>query len=121
MIKQIHKSKLRTLYRRIPLQKVRYLSIDAFSNRKGYDYMTIFRDIQTGRIVYAVKGKSKKALEPFLKKLAKNGTHLKAIAMDMSSSYIWAVREQLSHGAIVFDHYHVMALMNEALDEFRRE
>jgi transposase len=121
VIKVIHKSKLRTLYRRIPLQKVRYLSIDEFSKRKGHDYMTVFRDIQTGRVVYAVEGKSKKAIEPFLKKLAKKGTHLKAIAMDMSSAYIWAVREQLSHVDIVFDHYHVMALMNEALDEFRRE
>jgi transposase len=121
LVKEIHKSKLRKLYRRIPLQKVRYLGIDEFSLRKGHVYMTVFLDLERGRIVHAVEGKSKDAIAPFLRKLAKKGTHLKAIAMDMSSSYMWAVREYLPHVDIVFDRFHVMALMNTALDELRRE
>jgi transposase len=121
LVKEIHRSHLRRLYRRIPLQKIRCLGIDEFSLRKGHEYMTVFLDLERGRIVHAVEGKSKEAILPFLQKLAKKGTHLKAIVMDMSSSYIWAVREQLPHVDIVFDRFHMMALMNDALDTLRRD
>lgn len=41
--------------------------------------------------------------------------------MDMSRSYFWAVHETLPGVEIVFDRYHIMALMNKAIDDFRRE
>lgn len=41
--------------------------------------------------------------------------------MDMSQSYIPAAREYLPEVDIVFDRFHVMALMNRALDEVRRD
>jgi transposase len=37
--------------------------------------------------------------------------------MDMSSAYFWAVHEELPHVDVVFDHYHIMALMNKAIDQ----
>lgn len=40
--------------------------------------------------------------------------------MDMSQSYIPAAKEHLPGVDIVFDRFHVMALMNRALDEVRR-
>jgi transposase len=40
--------------------------------------------------------------------------------MDMSQSYIPAAKEYLPGVDIVFDRFHVMALMNRALDEVRR-
>ena len=41
--------------------------------------------------------------------------------MDMSSSYISAAREYLPEIDIVFDRFHVMALMNKAVDHVRKE
>ena len=41
--------------------------------------------------------------------------------MDMSRSYFWAVHETLRGVGIVFDRYHIMALMNKAIDDFRRQ
>lgn len=57
---------------------------------------------------------------PILCKLKKQAHSLKAIAMDMSRSFFWAVRENLRHVAVVFDRFHIMALMNKAIDEIRR-
>ena len=57
--------------------------------------MTIFVDLRYGRVIHAVEGKSKKAVLPFLKRLKRYGRKLKAIAMDMSASYFWAVKETL--------------------------
>lgn len=121
LVKEIHKSKLRKLYRRIPLHKVRYLGIDEFSLRKGHDYMTIFIDLKRGRILHAVEGKSKQDIHPFLEQLARRAKNLQAVAMDMSNSYYWAVKETLPKTEIVFDHYHIAALMNHAIDDLRRE
>lgn len=121
MVKEIHKSKLRVLYWKIPLHKVRYIGIDEFSIRKGHEYMTVVTDLRTGRILHAVEGKSKEDIVPFLQKLARKGKRLEGIAMDMSSAYYHAVLEVLPHADIVFDRYHIMALINQAIEDLRRE
>ena len=95
LIKQIHKNKLQARYRTIALNKIKYLGIDEFSIRKNHKYMTIFIDLHSGRIIHAVEGKSKGAILPFLKTLKRRAHKLKAIAMDMSHAYFWAVSEKL--------------------------
>lgn len=121
LIKQIHKDKLKKRYRAIPLNKVKYLGIDEFSLKKGHSYMTIFIDLSSGRIIHAVEGKSKAAILPFLKTLSRKARKLKAIAMDMSNAYFWAVTDELPHVNIVFDRYHIAAMMNRAVDDVRRQ
>lgn len=121
MIKEIHKSKLQRLYKKMPIHTVKYLGIDEFSLRKGHKYMTIFIDLQTGRIINAVEGRSKNDIEPFLKIVAQKAKKLKAVAMDMSRSYSSAVTEYLPNVDIVFDRYHIMAQMNMAIESLRRE
>jgi transposase len=121
LVKDIHKRKLVSTYRHISLADVKYLGMDEFSLRKNHRYMTIFVDLQTGRILHAVEGTSKEVILPFLKRVKKKARRLKAIAMDMSVSYISAVSEILPETPVVFDRYHVMALMNKQIDNLRRE
>ncbi len=121
LVKDIHKERLSFFYRKIPLHKVKYIGVDEFSIRKGHEYMTVFTDIETGRVLHAVEGKGRDDVRPFIEKLSRRAGKLKAIAMDMSASYFSAVREWLSHVDIVFDRYHVSALMQQALEDIRRE
>jgi transposase len=121
LIKEIHKSKLQHLYKVMPIHKLKYLGIDEFSLRKGHTYMTIFLDLQTGRIIHAVRGRSKNDIGPFLKLVARKAKNLKAVAMDMSRSYSSAVIEHLPQADIVFDRYHIMAQMNMAIESLRRQ
>ncbi len=67
--------------------------------------MTIVVNLQTGRIIHAVKGKNKEAVLPFLKKLSKKSKKLKAAAIDMGKAYFSAVIEVPPHVDIVFDHF----------------
>jgi transposase len=120
-IKEIHKQHLKKSYQKIPYHELRYLSVDEISLQKGHNYMTIVSDIETGRIIYAVEGRSSADISPFLKRLRKKARHLKAIAIDMSNAYIKAARQHLPGIDIVFDHFHVTALINKALDELRKE
>jgi len=121
LIKDIHKSKLQKLYRKMPIRQLKYLGIDEFSIRKGHEYMTIFIDLQKGRIIHAVEGTSKENIQPFLKTLARKAKNLKAVAMDMSRSFSSAVTECLPKADIVFDRYHIMANINMAIEGLRRQ
>jgi transposase len=121
LVKNIHKERLQFLYRKIPLHKVKLIGIDEFSFREGYHYMTVVTDLDTGRVLHAVEGKSKEDIRPFLGSLARRARKLKAVAMDMSSAYFWAVRETLPGVKVVFDRFHVISLMNQSIDELRRD
>ena len=91
-VKDIHKNYLKKKYSKpFPLQNLIYLGIDEFSIGKGHDYMTIFINLETAQIIYAVEGRSREVIIPFLKKLAKKGVNLRAVAMDMSGPYKSAV------------------------------
>jgi transposase len=121
LVKNIHKERLQFLYRKIPLSEVTTIGIDEFSFKQGYHFMTVVTELDTGRILHAVEGKGKDDIQPFLETLARKAKGLKAVAMDMSSAYFSAVRESLPHVDIVFDRFHIMALMNQAIDELRRD
>ena len=121
MVKNIHKERLQFLYRKIPLHEVRAIGIDEFSFKEGQHYMTVVTELDTGRVLHAVEGKGKEDIRPFLETLARKAKRLEAVAMDMSSAYFWAVHETLPHVDVVFDRFHVVALMNQAIDELRRD
>ncbi len=121
MVKNIHKAKLMSVYRKVPLGELVYLGIDEFSIRKGHTYMTIFVDLSSGRIIHAVEGRSSDDIAPFLKTISKEAVQLKAVAIDMSNSYRKAVKEHLHDTDIVFDRYHISAMVNRSIDNLRRE
>ena len=121
LVKNIHKERLQFLYRKIPLHKVKVIGIDEFSFKAGHQYMTVVTELHTGRVLHAVEGKGKEDIRPFLTTLARRAGKLEAVAMDMSSAYFSAVRETLPQVDIVFDRFHIMALMNQAIDELRRD
>jgi len=120
-VKNIHKAWLSEKYQKISYKKLIYISVDEISIKKGHIYMTVFTDIKTGRIIYAVMGRKADDIKPFLEKLSRKARKLRGIAMDMSPSYISAVNQYLPAVDIVFDRFHVTKLLNEALDELRRK
>lgn len=120
-IKDLHKDKLESLYKRISLKDLVYISVDEIAIAKGHKYMTIFTDIESGKVIHAVEGKDIAAVTPFLKRLNKKAVNLKAVAMDMSHAFYSAVQRELPHIDVVFDHFHVTKMMNTALDDIRKE
>lgn len=120
LVKEIHKSHLQKEYRAVNFETLRYIGVDEFSIKKGHEYMTIFINLETGEIIHAVEGKSIDSVTPFLLELKEQATQLKAIAMDMNAAYASATRKYLQEVDIVFDRFHVVGLLNTAIDEIRR-
>jgi transposase len=119
-IKHLHKCFLAKKYQKISLREVRYVGIDEFAIRKGQRYMTIALDLETGQILFAREGKSAETITPFLLELRCRAHNLKAVAIDMSRGFIFALKDILPNIPVIFDRFHIFKLFNEAMNEFRR-
>ncbi len=122
-VKNVEKRHLKKKYRKIKLKNVRIIGIDEIfvSRKKGVEkYLTIVRDLESGAVLYVGKGKDVDALKSFTAKLKRAKTKIAIITMDMSRAYTAWAGENLPDAEIVFDHFHVIKLMNEKLDKVRR-
>jgi transposase len=120
-VKAIAKRHLAKDYGKPALRGVRYLAIDEIYLGAKTRYFTIVLDLDDGRILWAKPGRGKAALRGFWRRLRLSGARIQAVAMDMSGAYWSAVLEHLPDAALVFDKFHILKLMNERLDDLRRE
>lgn len=118
---------------------VRTLGVDETSARRGHDYVSIFMDLAEPRVMFATTGKDATTVKRFAKDLKEHGgkpkTQIEQVACDMSPAFISGVDTYLSSVSkndegeqviehqpeIVFDRYHVVAHLNEAVDLVRRD
>lgn len=120
-IKEIQRQDLQRRFGRPKLKHLRQLAIDEISIGKGHRYLTVVLDLETGAVVFVGEGKGAEALLPFWRRLRASHARIEAVAIDMSPAYIGAVRDHLPDAVIVFDHFHIIKLLNEKLSELRRE
>ena len=103
--------------------KITSVGLDETSRRKGHQYITVFADIDTGRIIHICKGKDASALSSFSEALEKHNSNAEKIedfCCDMSPAFIKGIKEQFPLASIIFDKFHVLKMVNEAVDEVRR-
>ena len=120
-VKEIHSTYLLRHYCPPSLKGVKNIGIDEFAVRKGHIYKTIVVDLDSGRIVYVGDGKGIDALKKFWKRVKRHKVKIEHIATDLSAAFIASVLENCSGAVNVFDHFHVVKLMNEHLDDIRRK
>ena len=104
--------------------KVISVGIDETSSKRGHNYVSIFVDLDESRVIYATEGKDAKTVEAFKDDLQKhNGEpgQVKDICCDMSPAFIKGAAENFPQAAITFDKFHVMKIVNEAVDQVRRQ
>ena len=114
-VKEIHSWYLTRHYCPPSLKGVECIGIDEFAVKKGHVYKTIVVDLISGRILYVGDGKGADALDKFWKKV-----EIKYVATDLSAAFTASVFENCPNAVHVFDHFHVVKLMNEKLDDIRR-
>ena len=120
-IKDIQASNLKRRFGKPKLRDLKEIAIDEIAVSKGHRYLTVVLNLRSGVIVFVGDGKGVDSLKPFWKRLRHARAKIRAVATDMSSAYIRAVRDNLPNAAHVFDHFHVLKLFNDKLSAFRRE
>lgn len=119
-VKEIHSLYLTRHYCPPSLKGVECIGIDEFAVKKGHVYKTIVVDLVSGRILYVGDGKGADALDKFWKKVKRKKVEIKYVATDLSAAFTASVFENCPNAVHVFDHFHVVKLMNEKLDDIRR-
>ena len=100
------------------------VGIDETSSKRGHNYVSVFLDLDQSRVVYVTEGKDAKTVASFKDDLKKhNGKpeQIEDICCDMSPAFIKGVEENFPQAAITFDKFHVMKIVNEAVDQVRRQ
>ena len=120
LVKDIVKSRLARLFSNPSLRNTRYIAIDEISIRKGHKYITIVLDLEIGNVLFVGDGKGADALMPFWQRVRKSKCQIMAVSTDLGQAYISATLENLPGVPLVFDKFHVVKLMNDALTETRR-
>jgi len=96
--------------------------VDEVAIHKGHTYLTTVLDLETGRIVWAGKGRTEATLASFFAELTpKQRKSIEAVAPDMASGFRNAVEKACPHAAQVYDLYLVAKYSREVVDIVRLE
>jgi transposase len=93
------------------------LGVDEISYKRGYQYLTVIADHDTGRVVWVAKGRNKAALTSFFEALGEERcSQIQAISMDLAPIWRDPCGSFIPQAAICLDPFHVVRLVNQALD-----
>lgn len=101
---------------------VHVIGIDEVSRRKGHLYLTVVYDLERRVLLWVGEDRTEEAVRKFFTQemgRRRCGT-LRVLCMDMWAPYIKVVREYAPNAQILFDPFHIVKHLNEAVDEVRR-
>jgi transposase len=102
---------------------VKQIGIDETSKAKGHDYVSLFVDLAKRRTIFVAEGKDSETIAAFAKDFQThqgNPADITDVSMDMSPAFISGVEANLPNAAITFDKYHILRVLNEAVDAVRK-
>jgi len=107
--------------RRDRLAGLRRIGIDEISYRKGQRYLLAVVDHDTGRLVWAAKGRNAATLRGFFDALGpERSSQLTHVSADGAEWIHRVVAERAPHAVTCLDAFHVVAWATAALDAVRR-
>ena len=104
--------------------QVKVIGIDETAVRRGHDYVSMVVDLDEKRTIYVGEGKDQTVLARFAEDfIDHNGDpdSVVQVTCDMSPAFIRGVQDNFPNADIVFDRFHIMKIINEAVDKVRRK
>jgi transposase len=101
-----------------------YIGVDEKAVARRHQYVTLVCDLNRGTIEYLAENREKTSLDAYYASLSKKQlAGIQAVAMDMWDPYISSTLAHVpdAEKKIVFDRFHIMQHMNEAVDAVRKE
>lgn len=108
---------------RVDFSTVQRVGVDETASRRGHDYISLFVDLDEARVLFACEGRDAEVLNRFRSDLEAHGGRAKWIrqlCMDMSPAYLKGAAESFPEAEITFDKFHVVRLLNDAVEAVRR-
>jgi transposase len=101
---------------------VHVIGIDEVSRRKGQVYLTVVYDLERRVLLWVGDDRTEEAVKPFFTQaMGRRRCHtLRVVCMDMWAAYANLVREHAPHAQILFDRFHIVKHLHQAVEEVRR-
>ena len=101
---------------------VHVIGIDEVSRRKGQVYLTVVYDLERRVLLWVGDDRTEEAVKPFFTKAMgrRRCATLRVVCVDMWAAYANLVEEYARNAQILFDRFHIVKHLNEAVDEVRR-
>jgi transposase len=121
-VKELEKQYTREQLRRVGTPGPKVIGIDEVSIRKGHDYRIVVSDLVRRRpIWFGGKDRSESSLDLFFAWLGpKKSKRIRLAVMDMWKPFRNSTRRNAPQAAILFDKFHIMRHLGEALDAVRK-
>jgi transposase len=99
------------------------IGIDEVSRRKGQVYLTVVYDLERRVLLWVGDDRTEEAVRPFFTKEMgiRRCRTLQVVCMDMWAAYAKLVRQHAPNAQILFDRFHIVKHLNEAVNVVRRE
>jgi transposase len=102
---------------------VTQVGLDETAARRGQDYVSLFVDLEQRKVLFATPGKDAATVAAFAADLQAHGGDPEAVtevSADMSQAFTKGVADSLPNAQLTFDKFHVVKLVNDAVDKVRR-
>jgi transposase len=121
-VKDLDKQYMREQLRRAPKPGPRVIGVDEISIRKGHTYRIVVSDLGRGRpIWFGGEDRSEASMDQFYEWLGlRKCSGIELAVMDMWKAFGNSARRNAPQAAILFDKFHVMRHLGEALDTVRK-
>jgi transposase len=123
-VKELDKQYMQEQLRRVGTPAPRVLGIDEIAIRKGHTYRIVVSDLVRRRAIwFGGKDRSEESLDLFYDWLgARKTQRIQLVVMDMWKAFQNSTCRagHAPHAAILFDKFHVLRHLNEALDQVRK-
>lgn len=103
---------------------VRSVGMDEKASKRGHNYLTLFVDLDESRLLFATETRESTTVAAFREDLEQHGgcgSQIQEFCLDMWPAYLKGIREAFPEASLTFDKFHVMKLLNEAVDKVRRQ
>ena len=105
------------------ISNLEYVCVDEKAVGQGHDYVTVVTGVMARKpqVLYVGDGRGEDGLNGFWEWLGPEAcARIKAVSMDMGQAYQKSVRRYCVNAELIFDPFHLMKMLNGAVDEVRR-
>ena len=104
------------------LSGVTHIGIDEISRKRGHVYVTNVYDLKSRRLLWSGEGRAKETLEGFFDWFGKErAEQLEGVCCDMWQPYIDVIKTRAPKAVLVFDKFHIVQHLTQAVDQVRRD
>jgi transposase len=98
------------------------IGVDELSRRKGHVYVTNVYDLYEMRLIWTGEGRGREVLENFFEEWGDERIEqIMCVCCDMWDPYVNAIKEKAPKAVLVFDKFHIVQHLMQAVDQVRRE